>query len=84
MLKAQMPEAGRLRLSFETYHNDELWLAGFKNAMIQHEDHEKDRRLRRGKGKSSRTSISQRRKTGLRKRAIQGPQKVCGRKMGRL
>jgi len=34
MLKAQMPEAGLLRLSFETYPNDELWLAGFKNAMI--------------------------------------------------
>ena len=28
MLKAQMPEAGLLRLSFETYPNDELWLAG--------------------------------------------------------
>jgi len=58
MLKAQMPEAGLLRLSFETYPNDELWLAGFKNAMIQHENQEEDKRLRHGKGKSSGTSIS--------------------------
>ena len=58
MLKAQMPEAGLLRLSFETYPNDELWLAGFKNAMIQHENHEEDKRLRHGKGESSGTSIS--------------------------
>jgi len=57
MLKAQMPEAGLLRLSFETYPNDELWLAGFKNAMIQHENHEEDKRLRQGKGESSGTSI---------------------------
>ena len=47
MLKAQMPEAGLLRLSFETYPNDELWLAGFMNAMIQHENHEEDKRLDR-------------------------------------
>ena len=58
MLKAQMPEAGLLRLSFETYPNDELWLAGFKNAMIQHENHEEDKRLRHGKGESSGTSIN--------------------------
>ena len=58
MLKAQMPEAGLLRLSFETYPNDELWLAGFKNAMIQHENHKEDKRLRDGKGESSGTSIS--------------------------
>ena len=58
MLKAQMPEAGLLRLSFETYPNDELWLAGFKNAMIQHENHEEDKRQRHGKGESSGTSIS--------------------------
>jgi len=58
MLKAQMPEAGLLRLSFETYPNDELWLAGFKNAMIQHENHEEDKRLRHKKGESSETSIS--------------------------
>jgi len=58
MLKAQMPEAGLLRLSFETYPNDELCLAGFKNAMIQHENHEEDKRLRHRKGKSSGTSIS--------------------------
>ena len=58
MLKAQMGEAALLRLSFETYPNDELWLAGFKNAMIQHENHEEDKRLRHGKGESSGTSIS--------------------------
>jgi len=58
MLKAQMPEARLLRLSFETYPNDELWLAEFKNAMIQHEDHEEDKRLRRGKDESSGTTIS--------------------------
>ena len=58
MLKAQMPEAGLLRLSFETYPNDELWLAGFKNAMIQHENQEKDKRLRHGKGEFSGTSVS--------------------------
>jgi len=57
-LKAQMLEAGLLRLSFETYPNDELWLAGFKNAMIQHEKNEEDKRLRHGKGESSGTSIS--------------------------
>jgi len=59
MLKAQMPETGLLRLSFETYPKDELRLEGFKNARIQHENHEEDKRLRRGKGKSSGTSISQ-------------------------
>ena len=59
MLKAQMPEAGLLRLSFETYPNDELWLAGFKNAMIQDKNHEEDKHLRHGKGESSGTSISQ-------------------------
>jgi len=59
MLKAQMPEARLLRLSFETYPNDELWLEGFKNAMIQHENYEEDKRLRHGKGESSGTSISQ-------------------------
>jgi len=58
MLKAQMPEAGLLRLSFETYPNNELWLAGFKNAIIQHENHKEDKRLRHGKGESSGTSIS--------------------------
>jgi len=58
MLKAQMPEAGLLRLSFETYPNDELWLAGFKNAMILHDNHEEDKRLRHGKGESSGTSNS--------------------------
>jgi len=58
MLKAQMPEAGLLRLSFKTYPNDELWLAGFKNAMIQYENHEEDKRLRHGKGESSGTSNS--------------------------
>jgi len=55
MLKAQMPKAGLLRLSFKTYPNDELWLEGFKNAMIQHENHKEDRRLRRVKGESSET-----------------------------
>jgi len=59
MLEAQIPEARLLRLSFETYPNDELWLAGFKNAMIQHENHEEDNRLRHGKGESSGASISQ-------------------------
>jgi len=58
MLKAQMPEAGQLRLSLETYPNDELWQEGFKNAMIQHENDEEDKRIRHGKGKSSGTSIS--------------------------
>jgi len=58
MIKAQMPEAGLLRLSFETYPNDELWLAGFKNAMIQHENHKEEKRLRDGKGESLGTSIS--------------------------
>jgi len=58
MPKAQMPEAGLLRLLFETYLNDELWLAGFKNAMIQYENHEEDKRLRHGKGESSGISIS--------------------------
>jgi len=57
-LKPQMPEAGLLKLSFETYPNDELWQEGFKNAMIQHENHKEDKRLRHGKGKSSGTSIS--------------------------
>jgi len=58
MRKAKMPEAGLLRLSFETYPNDELWLAGFKNAMIQHENHEEDKRLPHGKGESSGIPIS--------------------------
>jgi len=58
MLKAQMPEAGLLRLSFETYPNDELWLAEFKNTMIQYENHEEEKRLRHGKGESSGTLIS--------------------------
>ena len=58
MLEAQMPEAGLLRLSFETYANDELWRAGFKNAMIQHENHEEDKRVRHGKGECSGRSIS--------------------------
>jgi len=58
MLKAQMPEAGLLGLSFETYPNDKLWLAGFKNAMIQHENHEKDKRRTHGKGESSGTLIT--------------------------
>jgi len=57
MLKAQMLEARLLRLSFETYPNNELWLAGFKNAMIQYENHEEDKRLRHGKGESSGRSI---------------------------
>jgi len=54
-----MPEAGLIRQSFETYSKDELWLEGFKNAMIQHENHEEDKRLRHGKGQSSGTLISQ-------------------------
>jgi len=58
MLKAQMLEAGLLRLSFEIDPKDELWLARFKNAIIQHEDHEEDRHLRRGKGESWGTLIS--------------------------
>jgi len=58
VLKAQMPEARLLRLSFKTYPNNELWLAGFKNAMIQDENYEEDKRLRCGKGESSRTMIS--------------------------
>ena len=58
MLKAPMPEAGLLRLLFETYPNDELWQKGFKNAMIQHENHKEDKGLRDGKGESSGTSIS--------------------------
>jgi len=58
MLKVQMPEAGLLRLSFEIYPNDELWLEGFKNSMIQHEDHEEDKHLRREKGESSGTSMN--------------------------
>jgi len=61
ILKAQMPEAGLLRLSFETYPNDELWQEEFKNAMIQHKHHEEDKRLRHRKGKSSGTSRSQKR-----------------------
>jgi len=63
MLKAQMLEAGLLRLSFETYPNDELWLAGFKNAMIQHENHEEDKCLRHGKSEFSGTSISRKLET---------------------
>jgi len=62
MLKAQMPEARVLRLLFETYPNDELLQEGFKNAMIQHEKDEEDKRLRHGKGESSGTSISQKTK----------------------
>jgi len=58
MLKAQMPEVGLLTLSLETYPNDELWLPGFKNAMIQHENHEEDKCRRHGKGESLGTSIS--------------------------
>jgi len=58
MLKAQMPEAGLLRQLFETYPNDELCLAWFKNPMIQHENHEENKGLRHGKGESSGTSIS--------------------------
>jgi len=58
MLKALMLEAGLLRLSFETYPKDELWLVGFKKAMIQHENHEEDKRLRHAKGESWGTSIS--------------------------
>ena len=46
MLKAQMLEARLFRLSFETYPNDELWQEGFKNAMIQCENCEEDKRLR--------------------------------------
>jgi len=85
MLKAQMPEAGLLRLSFEIYPNDELWLAGFKNAMIQHENHEEEKRLRHGKGESSGTSISQKnRRPTFDKEQSKTPQKVYGRKTGRL
>ena len=58
MLKAQMPEAGLLRLLFESYPNDELWLEGFKKTMIQYENHEEDKRLRHGKGESLGISIS--------------------------
>jgi len=47
-----MPEARLLRLSFEIYPNDQLWLEGFKNDMIQYEDHEEEKCLRRGKGES--------------------------------
>jgi len=61
MLTAQMPEARILRLLLETYPSNELWLAGFKNGMIQHEDHEEDRCKRSGKGESS--GILIRRKT---------------------
>jgi len=35
MLKAQMPEASLLRPSYDKFPNDELWLEGFKNVMIQ-------------------------------------------------
>jgi len=59
MLKAQMLEAGLLWLSFKTYPNHKLCLEGFKNAMIQYEDHEEDMRLRREKGESSGTATSQ-------------------------
>ena len=62
-LKAQMLEAGLLRVSFETYPNDELWLAGFKNTMLEHENHEEDKRLRHGKGESSGTLISRKLET---------------------
>jgi len=65
MLKAQMPEAGLLRLSFETYPNHELWLAGFKNGMIQHQNHKEDKGLRHGKGESSGTSISRKTEDGV-------------------
>jgi len=58
MIKARIPEAGLLQLSFETYPNHEFWLEGFKNAIILHENHEEDKRLRQGKGESSGTSIS--------------------------
>jgi len=58
MLKVQMPDTGLKRLSFEIYPNDELLLEGFKNAIIQREDHEEDKGLRRGQGQSSGTSIS--------------------------
>jgi len=58
MLKAQMPDAGLLRLLLETYPNDELLQEGFENTMIQYENHEEGKHLRHGKGKSSGTSIS--------------------------
>jgi len=58
MIQAQMPEAGLLRLSFETYPNDELWLEGFKNVIIQYKDYKEEKRLRHAKGESSGTLIS--------------------------
>jgi len=58
ILKGQMPEAGLLRLSFKRYPNEELWQEELTNAIIQHENHEEDKRLRQRKGESSGTLIS--------------------------
>jgi len=57
MRKAQILEAGLLRLSFETNPNDQLWLARFKNAMIQHKNREEEKHLRLRQSESSETSI---------------------------
>ena len=75
MLKAQMPEAGLIRLSFETYPNDEIWQEGFENAIIQHENHEEDKRLRHQKGESSGTSISRKTEDRLPTRSYTRPPK---------
>jgi len=63
MLKNQMPEAGLLRLSLETYPKDELWLDRFRNAMIQYENHEEEKCLRHGMGESAGISISRKTET---------------------
>jgi len=76
MLKAQMPKAGLLRISFKTYLNDELWLDGFKNVMIQHEKHEEDKHLRHRKGESSGTSISRKPETRAPMKSNSRPPKI--------
>jgi len=75
MLKAQMLEARLFRLSFETYPNDELWQEGFKNAMIQCENCEEDKRLRNWKGEPSGTWISRKTKDQAVKKSNTRPPK---------
>jgi len=82
MLKAKMPEAGLLRQSFETYPKDELWLAGFKNSMIQRENHEEDKRLRGGKGESSGTTINRNKEDWATPKSNTRPTKCIRQKNG--
>jgi len=43
-----------------TLIHNEIWLEGFKKAVIQYEDHKEDKHIRRGKRESSGTSSSRR------------------------